>query len=344
MKKLKTCPLLQALACPLLLVAPVITARAQAPDLLHRVELAAEETSIDAPDAHPWHLKLAVTLPPGSPGAGSGTIEQWWNGPSAYRIIYDLPTYKATVVRHGDVMLRTPGLNPPPFVARHILRQTVHPTPRTSDIASSVPELAQRTFGKLKLDCISLHKQPNAAPDVRAISSAFCLLPGATQLILTTDGSESQARTLSGTFRGKQVPLNLQIIINQALAMSSHIEQLQGQTEPYAEVAQTDGAGPQTSIFDVETPGLVPGKLVRHVNPLYPELAKRDHVSGEVALDVVIGVDGHVQSQTPVYAADPNLLAAAMDAVKQWTYTPCLLNGVPTATQTKVTVNFAISR
>ena len=51
--------------------------------------------------------------------------------------------------------------------------------------------------------------------------------------------------------------------------------------------------------------------------------------------------DGHV-SDARVLRSIPLLDAAALDAVKQWQYTPTLLNGVPVPVIMTVTVNFTL--
>lgn len=43
-------------------------------------------------------------------------------------------------------------------------------------------------------------------------------------------------------------------------------------------------------------------------------------------------------------ASDPDLALSAVDAVREWTYSPYLLNGVPTDVNTTITVNYALSR
>jgi protein TonB len=55
----------------------------------------------------------------------------------------------------------------------------------------------------------------------------------------------------------------------------------------------------------------------------------------------LIDVDGNVAS-AKVLRSVPLLDAAAMDAVKQWRFTPTLLNGAPVPVLMTVTVNFTL--
>jgi len=80
---------------------------------------------------------------------------------------------------------------------------------------------------------------------------------------------------------------------------------------------------------------------VKNVNPVYPSIAQSARVQGVVIIEATIGPDGRVQD-TKVLRSIPLLDQAAVDAVKQWTYTPTLLNGVPVPVIMTVTVNFTL--
>ena len=81
--------------------------------------------------------------------------------------------------------------------------------------------------------------------------------------------------------------------------------------------------------------------LTRPVRPEYPLLARQMKVQGAVVLSVFIDKDGGIENLQIV--SGPAILAdAARAAVKQWRFKPYLQNGVPVATQARVTVAFTI--
>ena len=80
---------------------------------------------------------------------------------------------------------------------------------------------------------------------------------------------------------------------------------------------------------------------VRYVPPVYPGEAVSARVSGIVILEAVVGTGGDV-SDAKVLKSIPLLDEAALDAVRQWRYTPTTLNGVPVPVIMTVTVNFTI--
>jgi TonB family protein len=60
-------------------------------------------------------------------------------------------------------------------------------------------------------------------------------------------------------------------------------------------------------------------KIVHHVQPIYPPLARKAGIGGTVRLQAVIGTDGLVK-ETAVLEGHPLLVQAALDAVRQWLY------------------------
>ena len=80
---------------------------------------------------------------------------------------------------------------------------------------------------------------------------------------------------------------------------------------------------------------------VKHVAPVYPPIAQSAGLQGVVILESVIGVDGRVQDARVVRSI-PLLDQAALDAVKQWEFTPTLLNGAPVPVIMTMTVQFSL--
>jgi len=105
-----------------------------------------------------------------------------------------------------------------------------------------------------------------------------------------------------------------------------------------------DGAGPIGSTGPVRPGGdLQPPTKRRHVAPDYPDLARRAGVQGVVVLECVIDPSGKV-AEVKVLRGHPLLEGAAVEAVRQWVYSPTRLNGVPVAVLLTVTVQFRLPR
>ncbi len=82
---------------------------------------------------------------------------------------------------------------------------------------------------------------------------------------------------------------------------------------------------------------------VRDVQPVYPPIAQSARIQGIVIIEATIGADGQIVNAR-ILRSVPLLDQAALDAVRQWQYTPTLLNGVPVPVIMTVTVAFTRSR
>jgi protein TonB len=85
-----------------------------------------------------------------------------------------------------------------------------------------------------------------------------------------------------------------------------------------------------------------PPKKLKNVDPTYPDIAKQARVQGVVILECTISPQGKV-TNVKLLRGIPLLNESATTAVRQWVYTPTLLNGVPVPVIMTVTVNFKLS-
>jgi protein TonB len=85
-----------------------------------------------------------------------------------------------------------------------------------------------------------------------------------------------------------------------------------------------------------------PPVKTKDVRPTYPPIAQSARVQGVVIIEATIGPSGKVQDAR-VLRSIPLLDQSALDAVRQWEFTPTLLNGVPVPVIMTVTVQFTLS-
>jgi TonB family protein len=84
-----------------------------------------------------------------------------------------------------------------------------------------------------------------------------------------------------------------------------------------------------------------PPQKTKDVKPVYPAEAMQGRAQGVVVIEATIGANGRVRD-TVVRRSIPLLDQAAVDAVRQWEFTPTLINGVPTPVVMTVSVSFGI--
>ncbi len=124
-------------------------------------------------------------------------------------------------------------------------------------------------------------------------------------------------------------------------------------------------------LLDVSTPkpSIVPGELeasnlIHKVDPIYPERAINEHIGIGIMLSLNINEEGFVtnaevtKSQTAPPDTDSNgnwvggapasviraTNSAAINAVKQWKYSPTLLNGKPVPVRTAASITFTYNK
>jgi protein TonB len=93
---------------------------------------------------------------------------------------------------------------------------------------------------------------------------------------------------------------------------------------------------PVRAIGEIRVP-----RLVKQVEPSYPEIARQARVEGIVILEAATDMYGRVQT-VKVLRSIPLLDQAAMDAVRQWVYEPMIINGRPRGVIFTVTVRFKL--
>ena len=86
---------------------------------------------------------------------------------------------------------------------------------------------------------------------------------------------------------------------------------------------------------------LLEGNLIRRVEPVYPKPALIARVQGQVTLHAIIDAEGRIVNLKAT-SGNPMLIAAAIDAVRQWRYRPYVLNNAPIEVETQITVNFTL--
>jgi protein TonB len=92
----------------------------------------------------------------------------------------------------------------------------------------------------------------------------------------------------------------------------------------------------------VRRTNLSPSMLLHRVEPIYPTLARQMHRPGRVELRAIIATDGTVES-LQVVAGDPLFFQSALGAVRQWRYTPTILDGQPVEIDTYITVTYVLN-
>jgi TonB family protein len=125
------------------------------------------------------------------------------------------------------------------------------------------------------------------------------------------------------------------------LAQEKTNSESQGQPS-ISQDSSTQGSGESVAPRSIRVGANVEqANLIHQVTPVYPQAAKSAHITGTVLLHAIIGKDGTVQDLRYV-SGPPLLMKSAMDAVRQWSYKPTLINGKAVEVDTTITVIFTL--
>lgn len=108
---------------------------------------------------------------------------------------------------------------------------------------------------------------------------------------------------------------------------------------PVRVIRRTPQDSPMRVAGDIKEP-----EKIYNVAPVYPELARRARMEGFVILQAVIDKEGNVRDVEVLRGLGLGLDVAALDAVKQWKYTPTHYDGVPVEVILTITVSFQLNQ
>jgi len=97
------------------------------------------------------------------------------------------------------------------------------------------------------------------------------------------------------------------------------------------------GGGPYRPGSGIVAPG-----LLHEVKPDYTEAARRRGIEGDVVLEIVVRSDGGVGTVRILQGLDPGLDQRAIEAVRQWRFSPARRLGSPVDVIVEVAVEFKL--
>lgn len=308
-----------------------------------RLLAAAEHARLNSAGLQPWHLKLDVTLY-NDKGKDplTGTIERW-DADTGDRTVFTFGDAKRVVLHDGGRSYTTHSGPEVPALADGVLEAVLNPGPSSHEVETSTPEVQTENFGKVQLDCIMLSESiPHKGNIAIGLFPTYCMDPGGDSLRATFNfGSYTVLRNNISDFQGHDVANSLVLIQDQKTHIAEvRIETLETFTPTADSFAPGDSMKSAPPGITRVAGGVIAGEIRKKVQPVYPASARFDHVGGTVILAAIIGRDGHIRYLRPISAPNTDLALAAIAAVRQWTYSPYLLNGEPTEVDTTITVNF----
>ena len=298
----------------------------------------------------PFHLKASYQLydEKGQPSA-QGTYEYWWVSKGTYRSSWTRPGMEHTDWHVEDKHSVRESGERLEFFERKIQSDLLNPLPRPGDFdpAKVTFEKQEQSFGSAKLPCVMVGQKLKPVPSALQVTPmgmfpTFCFDPGSPTLrVYYAYGAVSVIYNRIARFQGRILPQEFAVLDRAKKMLTVKVESVTDVAANSPDLIPAEGAKErgQVKVVQLVQP-IVNGFLIKRVQPVYPEEAKRNRISGKVVLRALIGTDGRIHDLSVIAGPAPSLIAAAMQAVLQWEYRPYLLNGDPVEVDTEINVVF----
>jgi TonB family protein len=329
------------------------------------IGMVAQRNSLEIESLKPWHLVIHVhtletpvaAAQPASPPPAEGRntsaatdaqpsqeeirIEETWINSHRYKIAYQLGDHAWQVYGSDNGPMIVGEQAPDRDFWSYALDQFVRPLPDEKGRAAWLLEEKDQPVGNAKLKCISVTGFEYKGEKRSAQGATYCLDSDKPDLRIVANAL-SQSQTLRNEprlFQGQFIPARIDMVRNKATVWQANLETL----ELAPQVDETALAAPPEAKPVVRkvtiSAGVAKGLLIKGVPPSYPVVARSLGVQGTVVLQGTIGKTGKIINLRVVQGAS-ELQGAAIDAVRQWTYKPYLLNGEPVEVDTTINVVF----
>lgn len=293
-------------------------------------------------DLKPWHLKASYQLydENGRP-TEQGVYEYWWASPTVYRSTWTRPGAQRTDwhTADGKHSFQASGAE---------LNYFEYELPLS--LLSPLPDVAALDPAKVRLDTQKLSMQngqlscvkiiPLRSPDSQV--PIFCFDTGVPALrlrsILGVITNFNSLVAMQGHYLARQIQAGAE---GHTLftATVDEVNDLSASDEAF----MLSAAASPVSIERAFAPHFDGDSLVKKQFAEYPDLAKRERITGKVILQAVVGADGRVKNLQVIASPDRSLSQSAVKAVSQWQYKPYILDGKPAEVEILLAVDFEIS-
>jgi TonB family protein len=234
----------------------------------------------------------------------------------------------------SEPVTSSPAVEPAPLAAKSVTRPEV---PAAAASASTAPAPAPALVNPLSPVASAAAKNAPVAPVSRNANPAAA--PSTNPVPRNTPPVEEARKPALGDVR-----------IAKPVIKRGKASSVAGESEPGLDVsANANNAVPVSGLSASHRKEPVaplpiggdvkPAKLIKSVQPVYPQMARTQHVSGNVQIDALIDADGNV-SATKVLSGPALLRDAALQSLKQWKYQPAELDGKPTSMHLTVVLQF----
>ena len=102
----------------------------------------------------------------------------------------------------------------------------------------------------------------------------------------------------------------------------------------------SDDAGKSDELVYEIGPGVTPPRVTKQVNPKYSESSRGVRVTGLITIEVIVSSQGTPKNPRVIKGIDDEVDHAAVEALKQWRFTPAKKDNKAIAVRVVVEIDF----
>jgi TonB family protein len=289
----------------------------------------------------PIQFGAEITLPQGKKPALQLTYKISWAGPNRWRAEWSGSGYSRIVVVNNGKIFRSSSNPVPPSPVLEFERSlgtlTGHgftgPTAAIPNLNGMKIESSSEKFGKSRAECVR----------AKNIPGELCMDPGSAQALAWKSDESRFEYSDYAPVGSAFFPREIHQSANGASLLEGRISVTVPADLPLTLFAAPAGATEADyPTCTNDSPTLRGSTLEKKVTPEYPQNAKAARHQGNVFLYAIVGKDGSIETLKPITASWPELETSAMNAVKEWKYSPYLLCGQPVEMEMVISVNYSL--
>lgn len=293
----------------------------------------------------PLELVAQVTMPQGKKQDLKLTYTISWAGPDKWRAEWSGGGYSRIVVADDGKLYKFSSTPIPPLpildYERALGLLNGHgfggPMAAVPNLSTSKVQVSKEKAGKAEVACFRfVHGAPGYDGDL-------CVEPSSARLMEWRAEGRSLLYSDYITLGNTVVPTAIRQVIGREVVQNSNITLKhdvafsEKDFAPPSNATVTDYPACKDATEQFELPN-----LIKKTQPEYPQQARMASHQGTAILWVTIAKDGSIVSLRPFDTTWPELRRSAMDAVKDWKYSPYLRCGKPVEYDAVITVNYSL--
>jgi hypothetical protein len=296
----------------------------------------------------PWHLKVNFQIndDKGNP-LKQGVFEYWWASPKVYRSMWKLEGAQRSEWHTADGRSLFQSTGEPLGIYEHWLQTALlSPLPNASDLDPAKSLIVDHSGGSGSHSrCFMVVPAEITEPVAKKLSMGtypeYCVNNARPLLLGYYRFGNLMVRCVNfAQMQGKSLPREVDIVERSHEALIAKVESFETITETdTAFTPAKDAALVHDGAIEL-SPSVASRFLVKQASPLAPEGAKE--LRGKVVLKAIIGPDGGVEDVRLISSTDPSLAFPAFRSIAERQYKPYPVDGIPTAIEMTVNVDFPL--